>query len=298
MPMEQEQITLQSLTTDEHVSVGYSDDDVVIVENVRNLVNPPSARTSMNMMAICIDGRGQGSINGQLLTLSKNQVLILPPNVTFSDFMISPDFEFKAMFFTTRILQSFLREKISIWNEAMYIRHIHVAPLNEGDINFYIHFYDMLRLCIDADKSFPFRTEVIQALLRAAFLGLTGWMMQWEAGEEKTSASATTTAGTLFQRFLNLLEATDVKHRTVESYASELCVTAKYLSAVCKKASGKTANEWITERVLEDIRYQLCHTDHTIKHICALLGFPNPSFFGKYVREPFGMTPLQLRKSS
>ena len=65
----------------------------------------------------------------------------------------------------------------------------------------------------------------------------------------------------------------------------------------CKKNSGKTANEWITEHVLEDIRYYLRQTDLSIKQICDKLAFPNPSFFGKYVKDHFGMTPLEFRNS-
>ena len=100
-----------------------------------------------------------------------------------------------------------------------------------------------------------------------------------------------------FQRFLDLLHATDVKRRKVESYANELCISPKYLTAVCKKNSGKTANEWITEHVLEDIRYYLKQTDLSLKQICDRLGFPNQSFFGKYVKDHFGMTPMEFRNS-
>ena len=105
------------------------------------------------------------------------------------------------------------------------------------------------------------------------------------------------TANAHFQRFLDLLHAEHNKHRTVESYASELCISPKYLSVICKKHSGKTANEWITEHVMEDIRYYLKQTDYSIKQICNQLGFPNTSFFGRYVKEHFGVTPTQLRKS-
>ena len=100
-----------------------------------------------------------------------------------------------------------------------------------------------------------------------------------------------------FQRFLDLLHANDVKRHTVEAYASELCISPKYLTAVCKKNSGKTANEWITEQVLEDIRYYLRQTNLSIKQICDKLAFPNPSFFGKYVKDHFGMTPLEFRNN-
>ena len=209
--------------------------------------------------------------------------------------MISPDFEFKAMFFTTRILQSFLREKMSVWNEVMYIQHMHVVTMEEKDIEYYTHFYEMLLLCIRQDEQTPYRTEVVQALLRAAFLALCGRMSQ--KGMLSALPPGKQSAGNLFQRFLHLLSSDMVKHRTVESFASELCISAKYLSAVCKKSSGKTAGQWITEHVMEEIRYQLCHTDHTLKQVSSMLGFPNTSFFGKYVKEHFGMTPLQLRQT-
>ncbi|MBR0273269.1 MAG: helix-turn-helix domain-containing protein [Bacteroidaceae bacterium] len=46
----------------------------------------------------------------------------------------------------------------------------------------------------------------------------------------------------------------------------------------------------------EDIRYQLLSTDHTFKEITSILGFPNISFFGKYVKQHFGISPTALRE--
>ena len=146
----------------------------------------------------------------------------------------------------------------------------------------------------DKHINYPFRTDIIQSLLRGGVLGLCGAIKQRVLHDEETLNAGT--ANNHFQRFLDLLHSVDVKHRTVEWYASELCLSPKYLSAICKKHSGKTANEWITEHVVEDIRYYLKHTDYSIKQICDLLGFPNNSFFGKYVKEHFGMTPIQIRK--
>ena len=34
----------------------------------------------------------------------------------------------------------------------------------------------------------------------------------------------------------------------------------------------------------------------SIKEVSHQLGFPNTSFFGKYVKEHFGMTPIQFRR--
>jgi AraC-like DNA-binding protein len=212
--------------------------------------------------------------------------------VTVTDVMVSPDFNLKAMFLTNRILQSFLREKMNIWNDMMFIRRHYVVTMDEDEILFYTHFYDMLTLAIVKGKDNPLHTDVIQSLLRSAILALCGAMKQKLS---LATVHQVKTSDNHFQRFLDLLHSSEVKRHTVETYASELCISPKYLSALCKKNSGKTANEWITERVLEDIRYYLKQSDFSIKEICDRLGFPNPSFFGKYVKDHFGMTPLQFR---
>ena len=289
----QEEISLQTLTDNEDIQVGYSDNDIVIIDSIQKFAEISAAHVSMNAIAICTQGKVQGMLNGQAIELHKNQIAIIPQNVIIADPMISPDLELKAMFFTNRILQSFLREKMNVWNDVVYIRRMHVITMEETDLKFYTNFYDMLRLCFDQRIDHPFRTEVIQSLLRGGVLRLCGAIKQRMLTDD--TAVGIRTANNHFQRFLELLHSVEVKHQTVEWYANELCISPKYLSVLCKKHSGRTANEWITEHVLEDIRYYLKQTDYSIKQICDLLGFPNTSFFGKYVKEHFGMTPVQIR---
>ena len=289
---QKEEITLQTLADNEDIQIGYSDNDIVVVDSIQQFTEVNAARVAMNAIVICTNGKVQAQMNSQTMELHKNQMAIVPQNVTVTDVMVSPDFNLKAMFLTNRILQSFLREKMNIWNDMMYIHRHYVVTMDEDEILFYTHFYDMLTLAIVKGKDNPLHTDVIQSLLRSAILALCGAMKQ------KLSLAAVhqvKTSDNHFQRFLDLLHSSEVKRHTVETYASELCISPKYLSALCKKNSGKTANEWITERVLEDIRYYLKQSDYSIKEICDRLGFPNPSFFGKYVKDHFGMTPLQFR---
>lgn len=288
-----EEVTFQTLANNEDIQIGYSDSDIMVVDSIQQFTEMNTAHVSMNAIVICTDGKVQAQMNGIQMELHKNQIAIVPQNVTVTDVMVSPDFNLKGMFLTNRILRSFLNEKISIWNDMMYIHRQHIVTMDEDEILFYTHFYDMLTLAIERGKENPYHTEIIQGLLRSAILGLCGamkWMLVSNNHETHTTDGH-------FQRFLDLLHANDVKRHTVESYASELCISPKYLTAVCKKNSGKTANEWITEHVLEDIRYYLKQTDLSLKQICDRLGFPNPSFFGKYVKDHFGMTPLEFRNS-
>ena len=299
---QQEEITIQSLANNEDVQIGYSDNEIAVVDSIQQFTQISSAHVSMNAIVICTSGKAQAQMNGIQMELHRNQIAIIPQNVTVTDVMVSPDFDVKGMFLTNRILRSFLNEKISVWNDMMYIHRQHIVTMDEDEILFYTHFYDMLTLAIEKGKENPYHTEIIQALLRSAILGLCGTMKWMLLADNSPLGSAAwqrqelSSGKSHFQRFLDLLHSTEVKHRTVEAYANDLYISPKYLTTICKKNSGKTANEWITEHVLEDIRYYLKQTDLSIKQICNQLGFPNPSFFGKYVKDHFGMTPMEFRK--
>ncbi|MBR1547231.1 MAG: AraC family transcriptional regulator [Prevotella sp.] len=295
--MHQEEISIHTLTDNADIHVGYSDGDVVIIDSIQKFAEVTSAHVSMSAIAICTSGKVQGLMNGKRIELCQNQVAVIPPNTIISDLMISPDFDLKAMFLTNALIQSFLREKMQLWHELMYIQGLHVISLADDDMQFYTLFYEILQKCFDKPADTPFRTDVVQALLRAAILAICGAMRK-VAPAAVDGAAAANTGNAHFQRFLDLLHSEQNKHRTVEWYANELCLSPKYLSLICKKNSGKTANEWITEHVMEDIRYYLRQTDLSIKQVCDRLGFPNASFFGKYVKEHFGMTPMQLRKTA
>ncbi len=293
--MEQrENITIQSLSENEDVQIGYSDDDIVIVDSIQRFTEVQAAHITMNAVVICTCGKVRAQMNGHFIELQKNQVAIVPENITVTEVMITPDFDLKAMFLTNRILQSFLREKMNIWNDMMYVHRLHILSMEDDDMLFYTHFYEMLSMSIEKGMDNPFHTDIIQSLLRSAILGLCGGMKQKIISEATESISHTPNIH--FQQFLDLLHNGEMKRQTVEAYASKLCITPKYLSVICKKQSGKTANEWIREQVLEDIRYYLKQTDLSVKQISDQLGFPNSSFFGKYVKEHFGMTPIQFRQ--
>lgn len=288
-----EEITKQSLVENEEIRIGYIDDDIVVVDSIQKFAEVNAAHISMNVIMICTNGRIQARINDMEIVLSKNQVAIVPQNILVTDIMISPDFDLKAIFLTNSILQSLLREKMTIWNDMMYVYHQHVITMQDKDLIFYSHFYDMLYIAINRGEGNPFRTEVVQSLFRTAIIGLCGEMsLIMNSSADRIETNSTNSH---FQRFLNAIHNSKVKYRSVYSYASELCISPKHLTSICKKHSGKTASDWIQEQVLEEIRYYLKKTDLSIKEVGLRVGFSNSSFFGKFVKEHLGMTPKEYR---
>ena len=209
--------------------------------------------------------------------------------------MNNENFELKAILITNKLLQEFLHDKMLIWTDMFYIRKQNLLAVDEEEISLLGHFYELLEHFLHPTKPRPYKTETIQTLLRSVFLCLCGLLEEKANADEANNHPKRRNSEILFREFMSLLERTPVKFHPIEWYADHLCITSKHLSAVSKSYSGKTAGEWIKERVLEDIRYYLQSTELTIKQISTRIGFPNTSFFGKYVKKNMGATPLSIR---
>ena len=95
--------------------------------------------------------------------------------------------------------------------------------------------------------------------------------------------------------FIDLVNADDGTHRSVGYYADKLCYSPKHLCAIIKQTTGKTPMQIIQENAIKQIKYKLKHSEMSIKEIAADFDFPNPSFFGKFVKIHTGMTPMEYR---
>ncbi len=275
------------------LTIDYSDDDIIIVDNIRDIVAANPMRVKMNGIIVCFNGTIQVDVNNQRRIFGKNQLVMFPPNTTIDNYLFSVDFECKAIFLTNHIIQRFLRPYVDIWNHVMYVKKIQERQLSDIDLEFVCKIYDVIRFCLDYGEDTN-KKEVVQSFIQGALMGLGGMLLR--ENDYKDLPKGKNQSGDIFPRFLDLLQNSQVKHRQVTDYADQLCVTPKYLTIVCKQHSGKTALQWIEEYTLADIDYYLRSTNHSIKEIANILGFPNASFFGKFVKEHLGLPPMSYRK--
>lgn len=289
--------TLQEMQEDILVSSpDYIDDDLVVIDNVKLLAAPDVAYTNMNVLAYCSKGKCTIMINGETMEVRSNEIFICPPEVSLDNVLISPDFEYKALGISNRMLQAVLRDRISLWNQFTYIKKLRVIEMKESDIVFYEKTCDLLKLCLgyrceDADDA-KYRAEVLRGIISAVLIGFCNTLRKRTDVEPESLKQNVS----LFSRFMELLQMTEARHNTVDYYASKLCISAKYITMVCTKNSGKTANAWIQEYTISAITNYLRTTDLSVKEISNRLGFPNSSFLGKYVRDHLGCSPLEYRQ--
>lgn len=273
----------------------YYDDDIIFVDNIKDIGSKSDFKTLTNIIIVCSDGNIDVEVNGRDMSLCRNELLICPPHTMLGYSSVSKDYECKVLCLTDRILQKLLGSYINVWNQALYVNKLNVRKMDERGARFYLKFYEILRMCIDEEDPTPYRRVILRSLLQAGMIGLCSMLERDMEGAVKPSRSQTEST---FCRFLDLLNRDGMKRHTVMHYSRKLCITPKYLSMICGKHSGKTAKEWINDYLTEKVHYYLKSTEMPIKEIADVLGFPTPSSMGRYVKEHFGMSPLVYRNSS
>lgn len=103
---------------------------------------------------------------------------------------------------------------------------------------------------------------------------------------------------TLFNRFFALLSRHYAKHREVEFYAKELCITPDYLYKISYKVAKTSPKEIIDHQVVVAIKTYLLDTNLSVKNIASELNFDDPSYMCRFFRRMTGMSPIEFRNNS
>lgn len=101
----------------------------------------------------------------------------------------------------------------------------------------------------------------------------------------------------IYREFRKLLLNNYLKEHYIQFYASQLNVSATYLSRIVRKISGRSVNDHIVHMLVTEARRLLDCTDLPVKQIAYRLGFSDQASFGKFFRNQFGESPTSYRKS-
>lgn len=84
--------------------------------------------------------------------------------------------------------------------------------------------------------------------------------------------------------------------RRAGDYANSLSVHVNHLNFAVKEITGRSTSTHITERIVNEAKALLKHTDWSVADIGYSLGFEYPNHFNNFFKKNAGVTPLSLRK--
>lgn len=283
-------ITPEAMLAD--LTADYSDGDIIIVDDIRQLPAGDQLQIDMVLLLVCMSGRAQFEINGKTHTACREEMVVCPPNVLVDNYLISPDFRCVIIGLSYPALQRMLHANNEIWDMIVSVSASPVFRITDEMRMLMMRYYSLLKFKLSQPEN-AYKRESMRSLMQSIFYDLCDIVRRRTPQSEVLSEMKQ--GDVLVKKFLRLLANAQGEQRSVAYYARQLCVSAKYLSTVCKKSTGRTAKEWIQEYTVEILRHQLRNTDRSIKEIANIMGFPNLSVFGKFCRTTLGLSPTDYR---
>lgn len=263
--------------------------EILVVESLGSNAIPQDFMQTYFTHILCQGGGGQFSMNNKKWTIGKNDIVLFLPNTEIRDLMFTPNFK------ATILLVSFdLMSKNNPdigWGIRGYLfsKENPVVHLEESVAEKCKHGFFILKERYE-DSEHRFRNEIVNLQLQIFVMEM--WNVFADKMEQQIKNNKN---GSIFQRFLQLVQVHCMEHREVEFYASQLFITPKYLSEVCKKSSGKTASEWIQNYTTTRLILLLRNENLSFTEIADSMNFSSQSFFSRYVKKVLGVSPSDYR---
>lgn len=83
---------------------------------------------------------------------------------------------------------------------------------------------------------------------------------------------------------------------TVKYFADKICLSPNYFGDLIKKETGKTAQEIIQNKIVNQAKEWIVSTDKTVSQIAYELGFQYSQHFNRLFKKNTGLTPNEYRK--
>lgn len=260
----------------------------------KNKFEPQSSSFRLNNGAfiLCLEGRMSISVNLVRYEVEANMLLTVVPQHIVQLHEVSEDFSGYILIFTPAFAAdiNLFRNNLSFMAE---VRNNPLFNLNSNEREVFLQ-YCKFFYSIEGNPLTDSSPEIRKGLLTSV-LHTLGALYRQRLPEKPVEKQSR--ANLIFKEFLQILVENYTRERGVAFYATELCITSKYLGTICREVSGKLATDIIASAVILDAKARLHNSGLTVQEISNELNFANASFFGRYFKRHTGLSPMQYRET-
>ncbi len=246
-------------------------------------------RLKCEIIALCMGGEIEASVNLNHFNVRKNDIITLMPGSIFQINDLKGELKIFFMGFSAKYVdqndkaKTLLDTIYSIMGKPKITLSDEGAGMVERYFRFLIEIYE------------KFDERIHQELADNIFADAHKGISLIYKKKTVTDDVASSRAEKLSKGFTQLVMQHYNDNRNVSWYAEKLGITHAHLCSIVKQATGKTCADIISSMVIMDAKSQLKSTHQSIQAISDSLNFANMSFFGKYFKRHVGMSPLEYR---
>ena len=230
--------------------------------------------------------------NGREIHYTKDDLIIYTPGIVISVIDISDDYRGiclvadKDFVFESPTMRDAIR---AAYLPVVEMKEPRLTLMEEDNHHLMVLMGIIRRYLLSADH--PFRSEC----LRTTY-GL--FLLELNAIQERTIRDRRfpKRIEELFFDFLRLVPIHFTKHHDVGFYASQLCITPRYLSQIVRNVSGRTVIDYINQMLLMEASYLLQQTSLPIADIAVRLHFSETASFTRFFTRTKGINPSEYRR--
>jgi AraC-like DNA-binding protein len=282
---------------DDTLRIGDSD-ELVVMENFGSLPQGELSLDSHGLIVICTRGMAQFDYDGQQIQLHKNDLYLYMAHSVVCNFMSSPDFNCRQIWFSRSELWNInMYGEVSL-ADMTYLKQHPKVHLSDEEMALLEDYFKLLCRRMRDQKPLLY-SDIVRSLVSTMMLEMLCMIRRDKEQKAQSDIQEDNSPGfhkrRIADKFMRLVEQSDGRIRRVDDFATQLNVTPKYLSTILKEVMNRRPSTFIQLYTMKAIEHRLRYTDMTMQEISHDLNFPNPSFFGKYCKEHLGMTPLEYR---
>lgn len=182
-------------------------------------------------------------------------------------------------------------------NELFINKRHSVINISPDDLYELTQIFKLMQL--ECDKALPMYEDAIAAYLRL----ITIHCLRNVTYPEPDSVSEEFKHIHYFFELLhkettNISCESPIRIKTVKEFAAELSLHPNYLNALLKKHTGQTVSSLINERLVEESKILLMHSNLSLREICYSMGFSEIPNFYSFFKKNTNTNPMEFRKNN
>lgn len=260
-------------------------------EEVRNL-NISDVLVEGFLFAVVTHGQAQLSVDDKTYQLKEGDVITCKPRNIFEKSMMSMDFNALLLFLSPEYVAQLSQMVRMEWTYSMFSSSYKILHADVIAVNRYRLYFDLLQNRLSSPD-----TPHKELSLRLLFASMAYDLHDLHKFQDEELMHQTYSSGeNILRQFMQHLHDPSQPYLNVNEYAGLFNITPKYFSSVCKRLTGKTANQLISDEIVRSAQITLRDSSKSIKQIAAMMGFKNQSHFGRFFRQQTGVSPQQYRE--